>query len=230
MQSELTDIDTDAKAKAGDRWKLKVQGVVLEFDQPEVKVADAMAQAGFDPTKPWHIYLIVHGQKTEVTPDQIVDMRTPGIEKIRLMQRNVDNGEGQQPAPRRLFKLLAADHAYLDSLGLLWETVFEGERRWLLMHDYPLPVGYAPSTTTLALDIPKDYPASQVDMFYFAPFVSRTNGVEIPRVQVRATIDGAQYQGWSRHRNASSVWDSAADNVRTHLVLVETCLAKELGE
>ena len=230
MQSELTDIDTESKAKAGDRWKLKVQGVVLEFDQPEVKVADAMAQAGFDPTKAWHIYLIVHGQKTEVTADQIVDMRTPGIEKIRLMQRNVDNGEGQQPAPRRLFKLLAADHAYLDSLALRWETVFEGERRWLLMHDYPLPAGYAPATTTLALDIPKDYPASQVDMFYFAPFVGRTNGVEIPRVQVRATIDGAEYQGWSRHRNAASAWDSAADNVRTHLVLVETCLAKELGE
>ncbi|WP_447737538.1 E2/UBC family protein [Rhodanobacter soli] len=230
MQSELTDIDTDTKAKAGDRWKLKVQGVVLEFNQPEVKVADAMAQAGFDPTKAWHIYLIVHGQKSEVTAEQIVDLRTPGIEKIRLMQRNVDNGEGKQLAPRRLFKLLAADHAYLDSLGLRWETVFEGERRWLLIHDYPLPTGYAPGATTLALDIPKDYPASQVDMFYFAPFVGRTNGVEIPRVQVRATIDGVEYQGWSRHRNAASAWDSAADNVRTHLVLVESCLAKELGE
>lgn len=230
MQSESTDIDTDAKAKAGDRWKLMVQGVVLEFNQPEVKVADAMAQAGFDPTKAWHIYLIVHGQKTEIAAEQVVDLRTPGIEKIRLMQRNVDNGEGQQPAPRRLFKLLAVDHVYLDDLGVRWETVFEGERRWLLMHDYPLPRGYAPGTTTLALDIPKDYPASQVDMFYFAPFVGRTNGVEIPSVQVRATIGGVEYQGWSRHRNAASAWDSAADNVRTHLALVESCLAKELGE
>jgi hypothetical protein len=212
-------------------WKLKVQGVTLEYDQPEVKVAVAMTQAGFDPTKAWHIYLIVHGQpKKEVPVDYIVDLRTPGIEKIRLMQCNVDNGEGQQPATRRLFKLLAADHQYLDGLGLRWETVFEGERRWLLIHDYPLPGGYSPQKTRLALDIPKDYPASQIDMFYFAPFVGRTDGVAIPSTQVRVTIGGVEYQGWSRHRNAPSAWDSAADNVRTHLTLVESSLAKELGE
>jgi hypothetical protein len=212
-------------------WKLKVQGVTLEYDHPEVKVADAMTQAGFDPTKAWHIYLIVHGQpKKEVSVDYIVDLRTPGIEKIRLMQRNVDNGEGQQPAARRVFKLLAADHQYLDGLALRWETVLEGERRWLLIHDYPLPGGYSQQKATLALDIPKDYPASQIDMFHFAPFVSRTNGVAIPSTQVRATIGGVEYQGWSRHRNATSAWDSAVDNVRTHLALVETCLAKELGE
>ncbi|MCZ8074176.1 MAG: multiubiquitin domain-containing protein, partial [Paucibacter sp.] len=41
-------------------WKLKVQGVVLEYHEPHVKVADAMTQAGFDPKKAWHIYLIVH--------------------------------------------------------------------------------------------------------------------------------------------------------------------------
>ena len=38
----------------------------------------------------------VHGQpKKEVTLDYVVDLRTPGIEKIRLTPRGIDNGEVQ---------------------------------------------------------------------------------------------------------------------------------------
>ncbi|RWA52298.1 hypothetical protein AU476_18265 [Cupriavidus sp. UYMSc13B] len=158
-------------------WKIKVQGVTLDYDHPMVKVGDAMTRAGFDPKKAWHIYLLVSGEpKQEVSVEYIVDLRTPGIEKIRLMQRNVDNGEGQLPEARRLFKLLAVDHQYLEGLGLQWETVLEGDRRWLLIHDYALPKGFSPQKAMLALDIPKDYPAAQIDMFYFAPFVGRTDG------------------------------------------------------
>ena len=210
-------------------WKLKVQGVLLEYFTPKVKVFDAMTRAGFDPTKSWHIYLIVEGHpKQEVSADFVVDLRTPGIEKIRLMQRNVDNGDGC--APRRLFSLLPTDHQYLDSTGLPWEAVLEGERRWLLIHGYELPAGYSPRNAVLALDIPRDYPAAQIDMFYFAPFVRLASGAELPSTQVRATIGGLEFQGWSRHRNGAGAWDPNSDSVRTHLALVETCLAKELGE
>lgn len=212
-------------------WKLKIQGVVLDYDTPNVLVADAMRRAGFDPAKAWHIYLIVQGQqKQEVSADFVVDLRTPGIEKIRLMQRNVDNGDGNLAPPTRSFRLLPTDHTYLDGLGFRWETVCEGERRWLLIHDYPLPAGYTPSKAQLALDVLKDYPASQIDMFYFSPFVHLANGREIPSTQIRAVIKGVEFQGWSRHRNASSVWDPNTDSVRTHLTLVESCLAKELSE
>ena len=76
------------------KWKLRVQAVTLEFTVPMVKVADAMREAGFDPTKAWNIFLLVAGQpKQEVDVNYVVDLRTPGIERIRLMQRNVDNGE-----------------------------------------------------------------------------------------------------------------------------------------
>lgn len=216
---------------AQQHWKLKVQGVVLEYLEPLVKVADAMTRAGFDPRKAWHIYLIVQGQpKKEVDSTYVVDLRTPGIEKIRLMQRNVDNGDGQVSAPRRTFKLLAADHEYLDGLGLHWETVLEANRRWLLIHDYSLPLGFTPERTMAALDIPADYPASQIDMFYFSPWVARRDGRAIDSAQVRASIGGVEYQGWSRHRNAAVAWDPSTDSVRTHLALVEGCLAKEMGE
>ncbi|MGF6210380.1 multiubiquitin domain-containing protein [Comamonas sp. 4034] len=213
-------------------WKLQVQGETLEYDVPEVKVSEAMTRAGFDPKKAWHIYLIVKNQpKQEVSLDYIVDLRKPGIEKIRLMQRNVDNGDGQHQTQRRQFKVLKVDEQFLDGMGLRWEAVVvDGQAQWLVIHDYLLPAGYAPQTVQLALNIPKDYPAAQIDMFYFWPHVCLVSGRAIPSTQVTATVDGNVFQGWSRHRNAASKWDENSDNVRTHMALIETCLSKELGE
>lgn len=212
-------------------WKLRVQGVTLEFTVPVVKVADAMTRAGFAPSKAWHIYLLVAGQpKQEVDKNYMVDLRTPGLEKIRLMQRNVDNGDGQQAKLQRDFKLLAVDERYLDGTGLRWETILCAERRWLLIHDYQLLPGYVPAVSRLALDIPKDYPSAQIDMFYFAPAVAHSDGRPIPSTQVTANIGGIVYQGWSRHRNGSNPWDPYTDNVLTHLALVESCLSREFGE
>jgi Prokaryotic E2 family E/Multiubiquitin len=212
-------------------WLLRIQGVLLEYGEPTVKVADAMKRAGFDPTKAWHIYLIVAGQpKQEVTADYVVDLRTPGIEKIRLMQRNVNNGEGPTAQLSRDFALLEADVAYLNALGLPWETVIDQQRRWLLIHGYKPMGGYQPAATVLALDIPIDYPAAQIDMFYFSPWVARADQREIPSTQIRVVIRGVEYQGWSRHRTPAAPWDPNSDNVATHLALVEGCMAMEMGE
>jgi len=235
----LEDIDMIDLAKPGVEqivtrqkiWKLRVQGVNLEFTVPIVKVAEAMIKAGFDPTKPWHIYVLVAGQpKQEVSADYMLDLRTPGLEKIRLMQRNVDNGDGLKPKPLREFKLLEIDERYMDGIDLHWETILCNERRWLIIHEYPLQSGYTPAVSKLALDIPKDYPAAQIDMFYFAPTVARSDGQPIPSTQVTADINGIVYQGWSRHRNGANPWDTYTDNVATHLALVESCLSREFGE
>lgn len=212
-------------------WKLKVQGVLIEFDKPIISVREALLAAGFDPTKPWHIFLISEGnRKDELTVDAQIDLRAEGIEKLRLMQRNVDNGDGATLQQRRAFQLLPTDHLHLDCLGLRWETILVEQRRWLLIHDFALPAEFTPKCCTLALEIPANYPASQIDMFYFAPWVGRRDGGDIPSIQIRATIDGMEYQGWSRHRNASCPWDANTDNISTHLVLVESCLAKEVGQ
>jgi hypothetical protein len=213
------------------KWKLRVQGVHLTYTVPHVKIADAMKDAGFDPSKAWNIFLLVAGEgKKQVDVNYVVDLRTPGIEKIRLMPRNVDNGDGQQAKLRRCFQLLAVDERYLDGTGLRWETILEGERRWLVIQGYGLLPGYAPEVCNLALDIPKDYPTAQIDMFYFAPAVARSDGVIVPSVQVTASVEGITYQGWSRHRNQSNPWDPYTDNVVTHMALVEYSLAREFGE
>lgn len=230
-ESTLAPANQSAKDVYTEKWKLKVQGVMVEFDQPVISTRVALEAASFDPSKSWHIFLIVQGkEKEELSLDSEIDLRTPGLEKIRLMQRNVDNGDAQCFAPRRVFKLLSSDSDYLDRLGLRWETIEVENRRWLLLHGYPIMSGYVPDMTTLALDIPADYPASQIDMFYFHPWVARADGATIPSIQIRATIEGLEYQGWSRHRNAANPWDSSSDSVRTHLVLVESCLTRELGQ
>ncbi|CAJ9724928.1 multiubiquitin domain-containing protein [Burkholderia pseudomallei] len=212
-------------------WKLRVQGVTLTYDVPRVKVADAMRRAGFDPTKAWNIFLIVAGQpKKPIDVNYIVDLCTPGIEKIRLIPRNVDNGDGQQPELRREFDLLEVDEHYLNSTGLRWETTLSDNQRWLIIHGYELPSGFTPAASTLALSVPKDYPTAQIDMFYFAPAVSRCDGKAIPNTEATASIDGLTFQRWSRHRNSLNPWDPQTDNVATHLALVEYSLVREFGE
>ena len=136
-----------------------------------------------------------------------------------------------------MFELLKVDHIFLDGLGLRWETTTETseqdpsqQRRWLLIHGYPVPSGYTTGSTLLALEIPTTYPGAQIDMFYTSPPLQLTSGMAIPRTQVVASIGGITFNGWSRHRGPQSAWDPDSDNVSTHLALVDSALAKETGE
>ena len=211
-------------------WTLNVQGVVIDVDTPTIIVSDALTRAGFDATQSWHIFLKVHGQaKREVQLADRVDLRMPGIEKIRLTPKEVNNGEAP-PASRRDFALLDADDAYLDQLGLRWETVNDAGRRWLLIHHYPVPVGYTAQRTLLALEVPPTYPGAQIDMFYTNPPLALASGRAIDCTHIPATINGVAFNGWSRHRGPGSPWNPSVDNVSTHLALVESALLKELGE
>jgi len=211
-------------------WRLNVQGVLLTLHESSIVVRTAVQEAGFDPTKNWIIVLRVRDQpKREVTLDEVIDLRTPGIEKLRLTPKEVNNGEAA--VKRRLqFALLAIDERFLNGLGLWWETLIDAERRWLLIHDYPVPSGYTVKRTLLALEIPLTYPGAQIDMFYTHPPLALKSGRAIDRTQVAATIKGQSFNGWSRHRGELSKWNPASDNVSTHLALVESALAKEVGE
>jgi hypothetical protein len=191
-------------------WKLNVQGVVLTLHQPTIVVKQALLDAGFDPTKGWQIFLIVKGEpKRAVGLDFTVDLRTPGIEKLRLTPTGVYNGEAAA-TPR--------------------ETVIDGTCRWLLIHNYQVPPGYAPRMMMLALLIPPTYPTAQIDMFYTSPKLTLTSGRPIDRTQVAAAICGTPFNGWSRHRGPPAPWNPATDNVITHLALVESAIAKEVGQ
>ncbi|MCK1298468.1 MULTISPECIES: multiubiquitin domain-containing protein [unclassified Bradyrhizobium] len=211
-------------------WKLNVQGVILTLHQPTIVVKQALLDAGFDPTKGWQIFLIVKDEpKRAVGLDYTVNLRTPGIEKLRLTPTGVHNGEAAAK-PRRHFDLLEVDEKHLVSLGVFWETVIDGTSRWLLIHNYQVPPGYTPRMVMLAFLIPPTYPTAQIDMFYTSPKLNLTSGQPIDRTQVAATIFGTSFNGWSRHRGPPAPWNPATDNVITHLALVESAIAKEVGQ
>ncbi len=149
-------------------WEINVQGVQVISDAPSIVVREAITQAGFDPDKGWFVFLKVQGQpKREVALADPIDLRMPGIERLRLTPRNVDNGEA--PTPRRDFALLDADEDHLDRLGLRWETVLEGKRRWLLIHGYRMPSGYTVSNTELAIEVPPTYPQAALGFYAYPP-------------------------------------------------------------
>lgn len=211
-------------------WKLNVQGVHLEVPTPTITVRQALIDAGFDVTKAWLIVLRRKGQENQpLDVADTIDLRAPGVEKIRLTPREVVNGDGTDLT--RSFALLADDVSYLNSLGCPWETVTEavpnGDRRWLLIHDYPVPEGFTASKTLLALEIPPTYPQAQIDMFYTYPPLGLPSGHPIPSTQISVQVRGLTLNGWSRHRGPGSPWDPSTDNVVSHLALVESAMAKE---
>lgn len=226
---DLTDGGIESFKTRKREWRLNVHGVMIDLPTPTVVVRTAMADAGFDPDKPWFIWFQVKGQpKRAVGLDDVLDLETPGIEKLRLFPRNVDNGEVTAPAARA-FAMLEADVAYLDRLGLRWETLVEANRRWLVLHDYPLPSAYTGTHVVLALEIPTAYPAAAIYGFYAYPPLRLNSGREIPNTQLRGTLLGYGFHGWSRYR-ADAPWNPAVDNVVTQISLVDAALAKEAGE
>lgn len=204
-------------------WKINVQGVLVESDKPTILARHAIKLAGFDPDAGWIIVLKITGEpRQEISLDTKIDLTHPGIEKLRLTPRQINNGEAG--AQRLSFRLLPQDEAHLGRLGLRWETVCEGARRWLLLHAYPLPHGYNVPNVDIAIDIPASYPGAQLDMFYCNPPLARANGTRPLQTEHSELILGVNHQRWSRHRR----WDSARDTLATHLTLVDESLRREI--
>lgn len=207
-------------------WKLNVQGVLTEWHNPEVLVRDAIKKAGFNPDTPWIIILKVAGEpRREVNLTSVIDLRHKSIEKLRLTPRQINNGE-VRPSRRLDFAMLAQDEEHLRYLGLRWETVVDGGRRWLIIRGYQLPPGYNVPAADIAIEVPASYPTAQLDMFYCRPILSLQAGRPIPQTQHSEAILGATFQRWSRHRQ----WDAGQDTLATHLALVDESLCREVGQ
>ncbi|HTW88851.1 MAG TPA: E2/UBC family protein [Candidatus Binataceae bacterium] len=207
-------------------WKLNVQGVIIESPQPEIVVRQAIKQAGFNPDTPWIIILKVAGEpKREVDLSFVIDLRHKGIEKLRLTPRQINNGE-MATGQRVEFALLPQDVEHLNHLGLRWETLIDGGRRWFILRNYPLPPGYRSPAADIAIEVPISYPGAQLDMFYCHPPLALNSGAVIPQTQCLETITGLPFQRWSRHRQ----WDATRDTLSTHLALVDESLQREVGQ
>jgi len=121
--------DPEDHGGRGPPWKLNVQGVIIESLHPKIVVRDAIKLAGFDTDVGWIIILKVAGEpRKEVDLNATIDLTHPGVEKLRLTPRQINNGEAAVPC-RQDFALLPQDEAHLDRLGQRWETIIDGARR-----------------------------------------------------------------------------------------------------
>jgi len=209
-------------------WKLDVQGVEISSPEPTITVRHALELAGINTELPWTFILKTAGHpKEQVELTTVIDLSIPGIERLRVMPKVINNGEG--PCTRRQFALLEKDETFLDVGGYRWETAIDGDRRWLLLYDYQLPAGYQQARVTLAIEIPLLYPSAELDMFYCAPAVALPTGTPLPQTEAQQAIFAETFQRWSRHRE-NKVWSPADDSVITHLGLVEEALLREVAQ
>lgn len=128
---------------------------------------------------------------------------------------------------RRGFQLPEEDEEGLAASGRQWEAIVEGQAKFLIVANYPIPEGYDHRSVTAALKIPPAYPDEQIDMVYFYPPIALTSGRAIPNLSPLG-IDNKTYQQWSRHRTEANPWRPGLDNISTHFLQVDSWLRREL--
>lgn len=128
---------------------------------------------------------------------------------------------------RREFQLPEADEEFLVRQGFSWDTILEGNRRWLVIYQFPLPPGFTVALTDLAIEILAGYPPGPLDMAYFTPALARADGRAIPQTQATENVAGKIWQRWSRHRTGDCPWVPGEDCLETHVELVKTFLERE---
>ena len=225
-------VDLEEQAKTGKpappakQYAFRVDRQRVVVDKPEISGADILGKVNKTPQE-YKLYKHVRGnQPVQIEPQQIVDLREPGLERFTTMPRDTTEGREGGPCIRQDFPLPRTDETYLNGLGLPWETVLDGQMRWLRIHDWVLPTGYDRSTVSVALLIPSGYSDNQIDMVFLDPAISRLDGKPIGALSSQL-ITGKNWQRWSRHRTAVNPWRPGIDDIASHLTLVDEWLRRE---
>jgi hypothetical protein len=208
-----------------DTFKFKVDKDFHNSDQKILTGRQILELSGKSPDK----YLLILKGKTKehIGPDDSVDLSEPGVEIFRTIARECKEGLEELP-PRRQFDLPAQDTAFLNSTGLRWETVKDGNVMRVIIYGYPIPEGYTVTSADIYIRISDQYPDNELDMIYVYPALTLKCGQAINKLS-NDNFDGKKWQRWSRHRvNKAQAWDPALDDIQSHLVLVNDWLEAEV--
>lgn len=201
------------------RYRIRVDRQQFVVSDSAMTGEDILALAG-KVTEEWVLAQKFRGGRREVIqPGELVDFRTPGIERFETVERQVQAG-----APT--FPLSDDDHEYLESLGLRWESIVEARARGVVIHDFPVPPKFRPDKTDLMIQVPPNYPTAPLDMFWCSPPLHRVDKQPIPQL-AQQSFAGRSWQRWSRHRSGAVRWRPGIDNLATHIVLVQAVLEAE---
>lgn len=207
------------------RYAFRVDKTRLVVETPTIKGVQILSMVGKTPDQ-FKLYQHKRGhQPFVIEPNQTVDLQEPGVERFTTMPK--DTTEGREAlCLRRDFRLPPADEEYLNGRTLEWATICDGNNKWLIIHQWKVPVGYNCEKTDLALLIPANYSDSQIDMVYFKTSLARRDGLAINNLS-QESIAGEAWQRWSRHRTSQNPWRVGVDDVASHLSLVDEWLRRE---
>lgn len=207
----------------GHRYRIQIDRQFYVVDDECMTGRELLRLAGKTPPERWKLVQKFRFDRQEtVELDEKVDLATCGVE--RFVTQPIDCTEGRPL--RKEFFLPEADTAFLNGIGLTWETLVEGEVRWIVIRDWPIPGGYSIEKTDIALLIEGGYPTSQIDMAYFYPHLHLSSGRRINALTYQ-NIEGKTYQRWSRHRTDQNPWRPGLDDISMHLILVTNWLELE---
>jgi hypothetical protein len=212
-------------APAARRYRIRIDKTNVTVDKPVLTGREILSLVGKTPER-FKLYQHIRGRQPKpIGPDENVDLREPGVERFTTMARDTTEGLDQQILLRE-FMLPKHDEEYLNGRGLPWGTIREGGNQWLIIHNWHVPHGYNIERVTIALLIPQQYNDTQIDMVYFHPPLTRTDGKAIAALSPQP-IRGETFQRWSRHRTSANPWRPGIDDVATHLTLVDEWLRRE---
>lgn len=106
-----------------------------------------------------------------------------------------------------------SEERYLQDKQFQYEIKQVGPEIHLILHAWPFPEAYTPTTADVLIRIPPGYPMAQLDMFYTNPTIMRTTGAFPEACQNMETHGDRTWQRWSRHHP----WRSGIDNLRTFI-------------
>ena len=227
--SDVPDLEDCAckgeKPPKHEKYKIKIDKEKYKVHSPRLTGREILKLAGYDESR--YLYQkFAGGERRQIELDEKVDFTEPGIERFHTMR--CEHQEGLQE-PRQQFQLSKDDSEFLDSLSLKWECVVEGNIKRVVIYGFKLPSGFNVTEVDVNMQISNSYPSSQIDMAYFYPVISRTDGKGI-RALCNDNFDGKIWQRWSRHRTPQNPWEPGVDCIATHVAYIESWFTQELDK
>jgi Prokaryotic E2 family E len=125
--------------------------------------------------------------------------------------------------------LPARDLAYLQDCGQRYDVLLDGGFACLILREYRLPEGYAPTTTDVLVRLPPGFPDAAPDMWWCSPPVRLTATGAYPIAgDAMESMLGRTWQRFSRHL-PSGVWRPGRDSLATYLTLMRADLERSVG-
>lgn len=116
--------------------------------------------------------------------------------------------------------LPANDQAYLEERFPEFTVSADAGMIAVVIPSFPLPAGFTQDRADLMLRLSPGYPDVHPDMWWFEPFVLRSDGQSIQATEAREPHLGRTWQRWSRHFQ-SGQWRSGIDSLESYLSLVK---------